>query len=153
MSLISATFPEGGEIPRKHTRLGENLSPTLQWGDPPEGTQSFALFLDDPDAPSGVFKHWGVWDIDAGRRDLPEGADDETGLNQARNDFDNVGYDGPEPPGGEEHTYRFTLMALDTPVLEVGPEAHVNEVKSVAGGHAIETVELHGRFGRASTGF
>ena len=71
--LKSPAFSNEQRIPVKYTGDGENLSPPLEWSDPPPGTKSFALVVEDPDAPSGIFRHWGLYNIMAERRMLPEG--------------------------------------------------------------------------------
>ncbi len=71
--LKSPAFGNEGPIPRKYTADGENLSPPLEWSDPPPGTRSFALIVEDPDAPAGVFRHWGLYNIMSDRQMLPEG--------------------------------------------------------------------------------
>jgi Raf kinase inhibitor-like YbhB/YbcL family protein len=108
--LTSPNFAEGGAIPFKHTCDGENLSPALSWQGAPQGTVSFALVVDDPDARG--FIHWVVFDIGGGPAgSLPEGVRSADSPAQGRNDFGQKGYGGPCPPGGT-HRYRFTLWAL-----------------------------------------
>src|SRR5437763_1022876 len=72
MRLSSTAFDEGGAIPRRFTADGANVSPPLAWAQPPEGTRSFALICDDPDAPRGTWVHWVVYDLPADRDTLPE---------------------------------------------------------------------------------
>src|SRR4051812_30845243 len=97
LSLNSTAFAEGQTIPTQYTCDGADQSPPLAWGEPPQGTQSFALVVDDPDAPSGLFRHWAVYDIPAGTRSLDAGQ--ATG-SQAVNGFGKTGYGGPCPPKG-----------------------------------------------------
>ncbi|PKA42236.1 YbhB/YbcL family Raf kinase inhibitor-like protein (plasmid) [Rhizobium sullae] len=112
--LTSPAFENRREIPVRHERPGANLSPFLQWHDPPNGTQSYVLIMEDADAPTPAFRHWAVHDIPAGRRQLTEGMSSKAtaeDLRHAYNDFSNLHYDGPDPSDGV-HTYRFRLAAL-----------------------------------------
>jgi Raf kinase inhibitor-like YbhB/YbcL family protein len=108
--LSSPSFADGGAIPVKHTCDGENLSPELAWQDAPQGTVSFALIIDDPDARG--FVHWVAFDIRGGSSgSLAEGLRPADAPSQGRNDMGHKGYTGPCPPSGT-HRYRFTLWAL-----------------------------------------
>jgi Raf kinase inhibitor-like YbhB/YbcL family protein len=111
MELTSGSFGEGEAIPTKHTCDGEDVSPLLAWSGVPEGTDSFALIVDDPDA-SG-FVHWVLTDIPGDARELPEGEGDSIGT-PGPNDFGRTGWGGPCPPG--EHRYAFTLYAMPGPI-------------------------------------
>jgi Raf kinase inhibitor-like YbhB/YbcL family protein len=71
--LRSTAFGDGEVIPRRHTCEGEDVSPPLSWTDPPEGTRSLALVVDDPDAPGGTFTHWLAWDLEPAAGKLGEG--------------------------------------------------------------------------------
>ena len=83
-ALSSEAFTRGGEIPRRHTCDGDDVSPPLAWSDPPPGTRALALIVDDPDAPTGAFTHWLAWNIDPLARGLGEG---ESAPADGRNDF------------------------------------------------------------------
>ncbi|MBI2358273.1 MAG: YbhB/YbcL family Raf kinase inhibitor-like protein, partial [Deltaproteobacteria bacterium] len=102
MTLTSPAFQEGGEIPRKHTCDGADVSPALLWKDPPSGAQSLALICDDPDAPVGTWVHWVLYDLPAETGELEEGIPAletlKNGTRQGSNDFGKVGYGGPCPP-------------------------------------------------------
>src|SRR5258708_35638904 len=102
-------------IPRKYPADGENLSPPLEWSDPPPGTKSFALIVEDPDAPSGVFRHWGIYNIMPARQQLPEGIGGQKmgGTGAATNDFREARYRGPAPPTRELTS---TYELRDTPI-------------------------------------
>lgn len=107
---------------------GENLSPHLRWEGFPAETRSFAVTCFDPDAPTGSgFWHWVAWDIPASTTSLPLGVSrEDSSLKQARNDFGNVGYDGPEPPAGAPHRYQFSVHALPVETLGADPaDPHV----------------------------
>jgi Raf kinase inhibitor-like YbhB/YbcL family protein/uncharacterized protein (TIGR00297 family) len=114
-----SSFADGQPIPKMYSCDGANLSPALAWSDAPAGTQSLALVVEDPDAPSGIFTHWVIYNISPDRDKLPQGvAKTETvsgGSTQGMNDFRQLGYDGPCPPRGSNHRYYFTLYALDLP--------------------------------------
>ncbi len=103
--LRSPAFGPGGEIPRKYTGDGTDLSPPLRWTDPPDGTKSFALTVDDrEDPPDRIWVHWVLYGMAATLRHLPEGIprqDTVAGVGtQGMNDFGEVGYGGPHPPSG-----------------------------------------------------
>ena len=116
LSVSSSAFQEGGKIPVKYTCDGEDVSPALVWGKPPQGTSSFALIVDDPDAPFGVWTHWVIFNIPADTLELPEAVPTQeqlpNGALQGKNDFGRIGYGGPCPPGPGHH-YRFIVYALD----------------------------------------
>jgi Raf kinase inhibitor-like YbhB/YbcL family protein len=151
LSLISSDFSDGAEIPRQYTRLGQNASPPLEWSDPPEGTLSYALVVEDPDAPNGVFRHWAIYDMPASKQGLRAGEAERTACPQARNDFGETGYGGPEPPAGHgPHRYRFRLLALPVPSLDVPEDPDVASVLAAAEAQAIGAAELVGRFERGS---
>ena len=125
-AISSTAFESGGDIPRKFTCDGADLSPELSWTETPPGTASFALIADDPDAPSGTWTHWVLFDLPAATTSLAEGVTriDELpgGERQGRNDFRRIGYNGPCPPPGKPHRYFFKLHALDTTLDRVAAE-------------------------------
>lgn len=140
--ISSPTIPARGAIPLRYTGDGDNLSPPLAWFDPPPGTRSFALAVEDTDAPGGSFWHWGAYNIGAGERHLGEGAAD-AGLAMAVNDFGRPDYGGPHPPRGDgPHRYHFRLAALDVDRLELGPSTRVKDMWRAAQGHALAAAEL-----------
>jgi Raf kinase inhibitor-like YbhB/YbcL family protein len=147
-SLGSPGFRNGGEIPRKYARAGDNLSPPLSWRDAPQGTKSFVLIVEDPDAPSGMFRHWAVYDIAANRTELPEGAGSKSGgQSQGVNDFGDAYYDGPQPPKGSGvHHYHFRLAALDVEALHPGAGKKVAEIWAKARPHMLGEAELVGTY-------
>jgi hypothetical protein len=114
-SLRVEGFGFGETIPKRHTCEGEDVSPAMEWSDVPAGTRSFALIVDDPDAPAGTWNHWLLWDIAAGERSLPEKA--RLGVS-GTNDFGRRGYGGPCPPRGHGlHRYFFHLYAVEADSL------------------------------------
>jgi Raf kinase inhibitor-like YbhB/YbcL family protein len=144
--LSSDSFDHGEPIPVRHTCSGEDRSPRLAWSLTPEGTRSLALLLHDPDAPSGDFVHWLVWNINPGDDGIEEGA---AAPREGTNGFGNLGYSGPcPPPGVGPHRYFFRLYALDTELdLEAG--ATRDKLEDAIEGHALAEAELMGTFERA----
>jgi Raf kinase inhibitor-like YbhB/YbcL family protein len=108
-TLSSPAFGNGGMIPVRYTCDGANVSPALRWSNPPAGTRSFTLTMQDPDVPQGIFTHWVVTGIPATRRSLPAGAHPQR---QGLNDFGKRGYSGPCPPAGQTHHYIFEIRAI-----------------------------------------
>jgi hypothetical protein len=146
LDLTSDAFQNGQPIPTQYTCDGADQTPALHWGEPPAGTKSFALVIDDPDAPSGTFRHWGIFDIPASARSL--GGGQKTGT-EVSNDFGKAGYGGPCPPKGHgPHHYHFKLFALDVDKLGVSPNAKVVDVENAAQQHAIAQAELIGTYER-----
>jgi Raf kinase inhibitor-like YbhB/YbcL family protein len=109
--LKTAAFPANGRIPEIYTCEGEDVPPPLVWSGAPAGTKSFAMIVDDPDAPGGTFCHWAIFDIGPAVTNV--GDEIPLGAHQAVNDFSRMGYGGPRPPPGHLHHYRFRLMAID----------------------------------------
>ncbi|HEX5431235.1 MAG TPA: YbhB/YbcL family Raf kinase inhibitor-like protein [Bryobacteraceae bacterium] len=151
MRLQSSGFPDGGTIPSKYTHKGGNFSPPLAWADAPKKTKSFALIVDDPDAPNGSFVHWLVYNIPANQSKLEEGTPHskelDGGVRQGRNNFGDIGYDGPEPPSGT-HRYRFHLFALDSKI-ELPSGAERGRIDSELRQHTIGECELVGKYARS----
>jgi Raf kinase inhibitor-like YbhB/YbcL family protein len=152
-ALESPAFHNGERIPDKYARNGENLSPPLVWKDAPQGTKSFVLVVEDPDAPSGIFRHWGIYNIAAQRDRLPEGTTAEAKTERfghGINDFGTPHYDGPQPPKGHGvHHYHFRLAALDVETLRCGKKATVVDVLDQARSHVIAQTELVGTYENA----
>src|SRR6266508_6908286 len=115
LNLRSPAFSNNGDIPRKYTCDGENVPPPLQWSGEPAQSKSVAVICDDPDAPSGTFTHWVVYDIPASMQELGEGA--SIGA-EGVNSFGKSGFDGPCPPKKDHaHHYHFHVYALDVESL------------------------------------
>lgn len=148
MHLQSPAFFIGGYIPYKYTCDGENISPPISWELPPDGTTSFALIMEDHDAPNRHFTHWVAYDIPVNLRHLPEGVANQATLPnggvQGQNDFGQLGYGGPCPPNGT-HRYFFKLHALDT-LLALPAGASKADVMAAMEGHVLTAVELMGRY-------
>jgi Raf kinase inhibitor-like YbhB/YbcL family protein len=150
-TISSPSFSNGGEIAKKFTCDGSDVSPQLSWTEPPAGTKAFALLVDDPDAPVGNWNHWTMWNMPASTRSLPEGVSKEQrlpdGSEQGLNDFRKIGYNGPCPPRGKPHRYYFKLFALAVK-LDLKAGAGKRELEAVMKGHILATAEWMGRYGR-----
>lgn len=151
MELTSQAFASGAAVPEKYACTGDDISPPLRWTNLPGGVQSYALILDDPDAPSGVFTHWVLYNLPPNAKELEEGFTPtrhaDWRAEAGRNDFGATGYGGPCPPQGEEHHYYFRLYALDSE-LDIGPGADRAQVLNAIRGHILEQTELTGTFRR-----
>lgn len=152
LDLSSPAFTQNSMIPEEYTGDGENASPELEWIKPPEGTKSFALICEDPDAPSGKFIHWVIYDIPASTRKLARNVVDSLefadGTKQGQNDFMLKSYRGPAPPPGKPHRYYFKLYALDT-MLDLPPGATEKALVEAMKGHILAKGQLMGHYGRA----
>jgi Raf kinase inhibitor-like YbhB/YbcL family protein len=149
--IRSPAFPAGGMIPVRFTCDGPDVSPRLQWTEPPVGTKGFALIVDDPDAPGGLWVHWVLYGMSRAVLSLPEGIlahETIPGLGiQGLNDFRKLGYGGPCPPPGPAHRYVFHLYGLDGgPVLPPGKTRA--EVLRAIEGHVVGQTEFLGRYQR-----
>jgi len=146
LALTSAAFQDGRPIPVQYSCDGGDQSPPLAWSEPPRGTTSFALIVDDPDAPSGLFRHWGAYDIPPATRAIAAG---QAIGKQAINGFGKGGYGGPCPPKGHgPHHYHFKLYALDVGTLDVPANSKIEDVEAAAQRHAIGRGELIGTYER-----
>lgn len=151
--LFSSAFAPRSTIPARHTCDGDDVSPPLEWSEPPDGVQGFALIMSDPDAPKGTWYHWGVYDIPATAYELPEAFPKEPeveGIRQALNNFRKYGWGGPCPPHHHhvKHHYRFRLLALDTDHLALPIDATCRELERVAEAHILDETTLTGIFHR-----
>ncbi len=147
LQLTSDAFTNGQSIPVKYSCRGNNISPALAWNEPPAGTQSFALIVDDPDAPSGTWVHWVLFNIPADTRSLQENLPAAgNALSVGKNSSGNTHYDGPCPPSGT-HRYFFKLYALDT-TLSLSPGATKAQVLQAMQGHILAQGELMGTFSK-----
>lgn len=153
---VSAPFEAEGMIPERFAAEGEDIAPPLEWSEGPEGTQSYVLVVDDPDAAMPKpFTHWIAYDIPAEVRALREGLPtgpqliDPEGLKQGSNSRGATGWTGPKPPVGDPaHAYHFQLFALDTASLGLDPGAARDEVLAAMEGHVLAEGSLIGRFAR-----
>lgn len=156
MRLHSPAFADGDPIPAEHSKEeGDNTSPPLTITDVPDGTASFALIVDDPDAPTEEpFVHWLIWNIPNQADTIAEGyppSGDGQAFNETRqgtNGFGNQRYDGPAPPPGDDpHRYRFQLFALEH-LLGVEEGAHREELEAAMEGAVVADAELVGTYER-----
>jgi len=152
LQLTSDAFANGQSIPAKYSCVGKNISPALAWNDPPAGTQSFALIMDDPDAPFGTWVHWVLYNIKPDMRGLQEDLPitgknvDPDAIYVGKNSAGNIGYDGPCPPSGT-HRYFFKLYALDT-LISLLPGASEEQILKEMDGHILAQAELMGTFSK-----
>jgi Raf kinase inhibitor-like YbhB/YbcL family protein len=151
MKLESTAFTADEMIPSTYTCDGQDISPALSWDALPAGTQSLALIVDDPDAPSGIFVHWVLYDLPPEIHQLPKAIAPEATVSgggvQGKNDFGKLGYGGPCPPNGI-HRYFFKLYALDR---ELGLKAGATkaQLEAAMNGHILAAAELIGRYTRS----
>jgi Raf kinase inhibitor-like YbhB/YbcL family protein len=152
LHLSSRSFAEGQEIPVRHTCEGVDVSPSLEWTGAPEGTRSFALVVDDPDAPDPrapktTWVHWVAYDIPANVTSLPEGGPLPAGARSGRNDWRVTGFRGPCPPIGR-HRYFHKLYALDVVLAELG-EPDKAALEAAMKGHVLAQATLVGTYTKA----
>ena len=153
LDVTSSAFQNGQGIPKKYAYRGEgdNVSPPLAWSGAPEGTKSFVVICEDPDAPSPKhpapkpWVHWVLFDIPATVTKIEEGRSAGT---PGRNDFKETAWGGPLPPRGSgKHRYFFRVYALDT-TLNLPKGATKNEVLRAADGHILAKGQLYGTYER-----
>lgn len=139
--LRSSAFAPGEPIPSKYTCDGENVSPPLEFENVPPNPPTFALIMEDPDAPSGTVLHWSFWNLPSNVTTLDEAADlGEEGARQGQT------YRGPCPPVGE-HRYFFYAFAVDR-ALELAEGSGVEELRSALEGHTVAESEMFGTYFR-----
>ncbi len=150
MKISSRAFREYEMMPAKYTCQGQDVSPPLSFSEVPEKTKSLALILVDPDAPSGKFVHWVIYNIPPETRELEENIKKTDkladGTLQGRNDFGRIGYGGPCPPFGT-HRYYFKLYAIDT-LLNLKPGAKETELLKVLFHHNIAEAHFMGKYSK-----
>ncbi|MFN2576701.1 MAG: YbhB/YbcL family Raf kinase inhibitor-like protein [Pyrinomonadaceae bacterium] len=148
IKLVSAGFTDGQPLPRQYTCSGVNVSPPLEWTGVPKSAKTVAIIADDPDAPSGTWGHWVVYNLPAETigmvENLPATDDLKGGGFQGRNDFGNVGYGGPCPPSGT-HRYFFKIYALDNE-LTLKPGATKAELEKAMESHVVGQGQLMGTY-------
>ena len=155
MAITSNKFSSGAPIPAPYTCDGADKAPPLAWSGAPQGTKSFVLIVDDPDAPDPkapkmTWVHWVLYDLPPSASALPEGAasrDLPRGTREGRNDWKRTGYGGPCPPVGR-HRYFFKLYALDAELGDLG-EATKAKVEGAMKGHVLAHAELMGTYERS----
>lgn len=145
MNILSPAFMHEDTIPPEYTCDRDNINPPLTFSDIPVLAKSLVLIMDDPDAPSGVFTHWTVYDMATRIRQLDMGEKPSTGL-EGMTDFGSVGYGGPcPPPGSKPHRYYFRLYALDG-ITELPEGAGREDLDDAMQGMIIETATLLGYY-------
>lgn len=155
MTMFSTpAFEDGNRIPREFTCEGQNVSPPLEIESVPDDVNSMAIIMDDPDAPSGTFTHWLIWDISPGTTKIPrkvpqmEVVSDLGGAKQGENSAEEIGYLGPCPPIGDgSHTYQFTLYLLEQQP-RLGAGATKDALLDAMGGIRLGQVRFTGEFQR-----
>jgi|SRR5579859_3003083 len=157
LRLSSNSFPDGGMIPAQYTCKGKNISPELNWKGAPPGTKSFAVIVDDPDAPTQTWVHWVLFNIPAKAagmvgdtyelsENFPRDEKTAEGITQGSNDFNKIGYDGPCPPNGV-HRYYFKLYALDAP-LPLAAGVTKDQLLRAIKGHQLGYTQIMGLYGK-----
>ncbi len=150
MEVLSSAFDDGAMIPKKYTCDDIDISPPLKWSMVPDGTKTFAIICDDPDAPMGTWVHWVLFNLPANINELSEDVPPleilPNGAKQGRNDFGKIGYGGPCPPGGT-HRYYFKIYALSE---ELKADAGItkSELLKAMEGHILSEGQLMGRYKR-----
>lgn len=148
ITVTSKAFTEASRIPVDNTCDGSDLRPDLTFSSAPPGTKSLVLYLEDPDAPGGLFTHLIAFNLSPELTSLPSGQDLAPAGEAARfglNDFGAVRYNGPCPPKGEGHRYRFRVVALDT-MLKLDEGANRTQVDTATDGHLLGEGSLTGHF-------
>ena len=150
LQLTSSAFAAGGAIPKRFTCDGEDVPPPLAWTGAPAGTRSFALVVDDPDAPMGTWVHWVLYDLPDTTAALPEAVTASTlppGTHEGTNSWKRTGYGGPCPPSGR-HRYFHKLYALDIVLPDLDRPTRAELEKAMAG-HVLAQTELVGTYQRS----
>jgi Raf kinase inhibitor-like YbhB/YbcL family protein len=146
LTVTSKSIPSDLQIPVDYTCDGKDLPLQLTWSAPPPGTRALVVLVDDRDASSGTFTHWIVIDLPPATTSLAEGADPtKLGAKVGQNDFHNVRYNGPCPPRGELHRYRFWVYAADD-VLPLNEGATRGDLDAALHGHVLGAGSLTAEF-------
>ncbi len=144
-TLSSSAFIHETDIQSQYTCEGKDVSPSLKWENPPAGTKSYVLIMDDPDAPGKTWVHWILFNIPASILALEENIKNlPSGTKEGQNSWEKTGYGGPCPPSGK-HRYYFKLYALDT-VLALDAGVSKAEIGSAMDGHILAKAELMGYY-------
>jgi Raf kinase inhibitor-like YbhB/YbcL family protein len=157
LRIYSQSFKPGEALPDQYTCEGENISPDVRWKGAPRKAQSFALIVEDPDAPGQIWIHWLIYNIPAKDQGSPEDLYELTegyprdeisngGILQGNNDFNKIGYDGPCPPSGI-HRYYFELYALDG-LLDLRAGAVKSELETAMQGHILARAQMMGTYSK-----
>jgi Raf kinase inhibitor-like YbhB/YbcL family protein len=147
ITITSTAFKEGKMIPKKCTCDGTNVFPQLAWSGIPASARSIALICEDPDAPSGIWTHWIVFNMPSVTKEIPEGGGLPAGSKEGTNDFKRLDYRGPCPPSGT-HRYYFKIYAVDM-TLNLKEGATRADLLSAMQGHIIEQGQIMGTYKRS----
>ncbi|RWZ79605.1 MAG: YbhB/YbcL family Raf kinase inhibitor-like protein [Candidatus Chaera renei] len=142
MKLLSPAFADGQAIPARYSCEGADVNPALIIENVPAGTQSLALIMDDPDAPSGTFTHWAMFNLDPATSLIAENNPPKAARGQ--NSAEEPGYIGPCPPSGR-HRYIFTVYALDR-ALDLPDGVTADRLRSAMADRTIEQARLTGTY-------
>ncbi len=145
MKIESTAFKNNELVPSKYTCDGENVNPPLQISDVPENAKSLVLIVDDPDAPSGTWVHWTVWNIDPRIGEISENSCPGGGV-EGMTDSGGAGYSGPCPPSGT-HRYFFKLFALNT-ILGLDSSVKVKDLEREMENNILVRAQLVGLYRR-----
>ncbi len=145
LQITSPAFQNNGTIPRQYTCDGKDINPPLVIENVPQGTQSIAVIVDDPDAPVGIWVHWVLWNIDPNTKEIAENAVPQ-GAVEGMNDFKKHAYGGPCPPSGT-HRYFFKVYALDT-MLDISPNSTKSALEKAMKGHILAEGQIIGLYKR-----
>ncbi len=152
IKLTSTAFKEGEFIPSKYSCEGANISPQLHWVDTTDDVKSFALIMEDPDAPGGIFVHWVIYNIPGNLRELHEDVTPSRNISDkillGTNSFGRIGYGGPCPPPGKPHRYFIKIYALNTVLHHIGSGATKAQLLKSMEGHIISEGQLMGKYKR-----
>jgi Raf kinase inhibitor-like YbhB/YbcL family protein len=152
IKLFSSAFKQGNFIPAKFSCEGANISPQLHWSNAPKDVKSFAIIVDDPDAPGGDFVHWVIYNIPGNLNELHEDVTPSRNIpdevNLGTNGFGRISYGGPCPPAGKPHRYFFKIYALDTVLHHLESGATKQELLSAMNNHILAEGHLMGKYQR-----
>ncbi len=146
MQLTSPDFKDGELIPLKFTCKGENINPALKISNVPDGAESLALVMEDPDAPNGTFVHWTLWNIDPNTEMIPAGTE-PVGAVEGKTSSGKTGYTGPCPPSGT-HRYFIRLYALSSEI-DLPSETEASDLKDILKGITLEECTLMGMYAKS----
>jgi len=145
IKISSPDFSDGGNIPARFTCTGENVNPSLQISGVPAVAKSLVIIVDDPDAPTGTWTHWLLWNLKPDLKEIPVNSV-PAGTAQGVNDFHKNNYSGPCPPSGT-HRYFFRVYALDM-VLELPASANRKALDKAISGHVLAHSEWMGKYAK-----
>lgn len=152
IKIYSSAFKDGNFIPSKYSCEGANISPQLHWNNTLKDVKSFAIIMDDPDAPGGDFVHWVIYNIPGNLKELHEDVTPSRNINEevmfGTNDFGRIGYGGPCPPSGKPHRYFITIYALDTILHHLESGATKQQLVKAMTGHILAEGKLMGKYQR-----